>query len=156
MQVTRTTAGGFGFSLSPCAPPCRSTGCSDSLIEQKIIYIIYSHGSSLSSAVLAEHIPGCSCATGKEEGQPASASAAGQQQRVTSGDGQSWAVPSFPGPAGQEPQPRPSGTKNTWPIICRLSPEGCENGQPWMGVWSLPAPKNKAVCDQVFPQHTRE
>lgn len=27
VQVTRTTAVGFGFSLSPCAPPCSSSGC---------------------------------------------------------------------------------------------------------------------------------
>lgn len=57
---------GFGFSLSPCAPPCSSTGCSDSLTEQRIVSIIYSQGSSLSSTVLPEHITGYS--TAKEEG----------------------------------------------------------------------------------------
>lgn len=39
---------------------------------------------------------------------------------------------------------------NTWPIICRLNPEGCENGQAWMGVWSFSAPKDKTVRIKYF------
>lgn len=132
MQATRTTAVGFGFRLTPCAPPCSSSGCSDSLpvhhLQPQELTVqpcatrthhcpaLCHQSSSLAAPVPPEPITGCSCATrthhwlllcpSKEERQPDRAPAAGQQHRVTSGHGQGWAVPSSPG-AGQEPQPSP-------------------------------------------------
>lgn len=148
MQITRTTAQGFGFTLSPCAPPCSSTGCSDSLTA---------HHSQPEFTV--QH-----CATRthhwlflfpSQGGQPACGPAAGQQQRVTSGHGQGWAVPSSPGPAGQEPQPSPKAQLTPGPSsvglvrrVVRMAKAG----------WSVDPPSSKGQnCGhQVFPQQIRE